>query len=68
MYDHINVGDLVYFKRRINLIKDNTVYIVLSKRKTINYFEFIVLYDNKIKTYLLNYKNNNPGNITIHLA
>ena len=66
MYDHINVGDLVYIKRKINLCKDKTddTFLVLYKEKLENEFLFKVLYRNRIKIYdttLLN------RNITLEL-
>lgn len=66
MYDHINVGDLVYLKRKINLCKDKTgdTCLVLSKEKLDDDFLFNLLYKNKIKIYdttLLN------RNITLEL-
>ena len=53
MYDHIKVGDLVYIKRRINVIKDKTedTCLVLSKEKLDDDFLFDLLYKNKIKIY-----------------
>jgi hypothetical protein len=70
MYDHIKAGDLVYVKRRINVCKDkrNLVCIVLSKYKSDNFYEFNLLHKDELKLYLLNYKNDNSGNITIHLV
>jgi len=53
MYDHINVGDLVYLKRKINLCKDKTedTCLVLYKEKLDDDFLFNLLYKNKIKIY-----------------
>ncbi len=53
MYDHINVGDLVYLKRKINLCKDKTedTCLVLYKEKLDDEFLFEVLYKNRIKIY-----------------
>ena len=70
MYDHIKVGDLVYVKKRINVCKDKSyiVCIVLSKYKSENFYEFNLLHKDELKLYLLNYKNDNSRNITIHLV
>lgn len=53
MYDHINVGDLVYLKIKINLFKDKTedTCLVLYKEKLDDDFLFNLLYKNKIKVY-----------------
>ena len=53
MYDHIKVGDLVYIKRRINVIKDKTedTCLVLYKEKLDNDFLFNLLFKNQIVVY-----------------
>tara|TARA_Y200000002_G_C22627531_1_gene640976 strand:+ start:420 stop:629 length:210 start_codon:yes stop_codon:yes gene_type:complete len=53
MYDHINVGDLVYLKRKINLCKDKTedTCLVLYKEKLDNDFLFNLLFKNQIVVY-----------------
>ena len=53
MYDHINVGDLVHIKRKINLCKDKRedTCLVLYKEKLDNDFLFNLLYKNQIVIY-----------------
>ena len=53
MYNNIEVGSLVFLKRKINLCKDNSddICVVVYKEKTNNDFLFKILYKGNIKTY-----------------
>tara|TARA_B000000557_G_C20803017_1_gene456423 strand:- start:1258 stop:1464 length:207 start_codon:yes stop_codon:yes gene_type:complete len=68
MIDNIKVGDLVYVKRKINSITSKFICTVLSIKKADNYYEFVMLRNNKIRSYMVSAKYSNLDYISIELV